>query len=137
MAGRPNRYFLEGPILERFKTVADSLCFRKKTKARKKMTMWLAAIGLFEISRERQALTFVLFYYVCCLYHIQRDKAAGLASIRVGNLQDLGSSPRSLTLSITFLLTLSYAAFPLKGHHTLLDPTCHVRAKINQRAMLW
>ena len=70
------------------------------------MTRWQAVSGWFKISREKRSIDVCLFYYIYWLYYLQINKAAWLASALVGNVQDLGSSPRSSPLSIYFSINV-------------------------------
>ena len=101
---------------------------------KKKKMRWPSVIGLFEISREKKALTFILFYFVYWSYDIQIDKAAWLASVYIGKPQDLGSSPRSIHISILFFNNNSHAAPASKRTICPQESNIHVHLEIRSKA---
>ena len=68
------------------------------------MMMCRAMIGAFEFSREKSTNAFVLFYNICLLGDIQKMRLDQLAGLSIGNVQDLGSSPRSPTPFTLFFI---------------------------------
>ena len=104
---------------------------------KKKKMRWPSAIGLFESrARKKKHLTF-LFYYICLLCYLQICKTAGLASALIGNIQDLGSSPRSSPpFHIIFQLTIM-CRHNVVVHCTSSKINVHVSQSVRSKATNW
>ena len=104
-----------------------------------KMTVCHAVNGWFESSARFFyfiTLTCIFFYIICFLYNIQGALNGSVAGISVGKLQDLGSSPRSLTISMLFFMWCFHAVSMIEYHHTSLHQAVHLVSLIHLRVQI-